>query len=67
MLRIPCPVCGTRDETEFSFEGLPSKPKKVTFDPGERVLLRFRKPLGTEELRRPELVPRLLARNAALR
>jgi heterotetrameric sarcosine oxidase delta subunit len=21
MLRIPCPVCGTRDETEFSYDG----------------------------------------------
>ena len=21
MLRIPCPFCGTRDHTEFSYEG----------------------------------------------
>ena len=35
----------TGERTEFVFEDLEKKPKKVLLDPDQRVLLRFRKPL----------------------
>jgi len=33
------------ERTEFTLDGLDAKPKKVTVDPNQLVLLRYRKPL----------------------
>lgn len=46
MLRIPCPVCGTRDETEFTYGGdaTMKRPPEASTDPDAWVTYVFERP-----------------------